>query len=255
MGGHESQISPIPPERYGDRFFKFICGITMSRERAENERNQQLSQTLREATGVQSPSEIGGTINDSRLGGVNMQPDASNPEGTDKVMEQAMREVDRGMRHGASEVGVPDRSITAYRDLEHAVDGSTLPVIGEAAENASNTSRTPSRMTPTPKPSHENITDRKPSLRSASMPSDGVGEIPPPTPPKTNSTLEPNETSLRRESWGGGPPPTPPKDDPNRGRFMDKALPLPPVASHAFSASPSRMAGEELERARNKNFG
>ncbi|KAI7666264.1 SAICAR synthase-like protein, partial [Hortaea werneckii] len=49
LGGHESQISPIPPERYGDRFVKFISGITMSRERAEKER---ISQSLENATGM-----------------------------------------------------------------------------------------------------------------------------------------------------------------------------------------------------------
>ncbi|KAK5132950.1 hypothetical protein LTR08_008313 [Meristemomyces frigidus] len=251
MGGHESQISPIPPERYGDRFIKFICGITMSRERAENERNQRMSQTLQDTTGIQSTSEIGGTINDSRLGGVNIQRDSSNPEGTEKVIEKAMREAERSKRHGASELGVPDRSITAYKDMEHAGDGSTLPVIGEAAENASTASRTPSRMTPTA--SHESITDRKPILGNANVPSDSIGEVPPPTPPKLNNMLASNDGFPRRESWGGGPPPTPPKDD-RRGRFLEKDLPLPPVATAVFSASPSRMAEEDLERARKKVY-
>ena len=248
MGGHESQISPIPPERYGDRFVKFICGITMSRERAENVR---LSQTLQDMIGIQSPSEIGGTINDSRLGGVNIQPDNSNPEGTDKVMEGAMREAERSKRHGANELGIPDRSITAYRDGDHGGDGSTLPVIGEAAEIASNASRTPSRMTPTPTPSHDSVPNRLSVLGNANMPSDTVGEIPPPTPPKTDSTLD---MSPRRESWGGEPPPTPPKDDRSRGRFLEKDLPLPPVASHALSASPSRMEERELQGARRQAY-
>ncbi|KAK5126408.1 hypothetical protein LTR85_010644 [Meristemomyces frigidus] len=243
MGGHDSQISPIPPDRYGDRFVRFISGITMSRERAEKER---LSQTLEQSSGLQIPEDLGGTINDPHLGGVNLQRDPANPAGTEKVMEKAMREVERSKKHGASEAGVPERSITSIRDGEQSpAEASTLPVIGEAAENASTTSRTPSKVTP--KPSHEELAGRQPVLGNANMPSDSVGEVPPPTPPKLGAMRNSNGQSLRRESWGGGPPPTPPKDD-RRGRFMDKDLPLPPVATHLFSASPSRM-DEEMERA------
>ncbi|KAF1352297.1 hypothetical protein BDV97DRAFT_293346, partial [Delphinella strobiligena] len=38
MSAPEAQISAIPPERYGDRFIKFISGITKTRERAEYEK-------------------------------------------------------------------------------------------------------------------------------------------------------------------------------------------------------------------------
>lgn len=38
-----TQISPVPPELYGDRFINFITGITMSKEEAEEK--QQASQT------------------------------------------------------------------------------------------------------------------------------------------------------------------------------------------------------------------
>lgn len=252
MGGHDSQISPIPPDRYGDRFIKFISGITMSRERAEKER---LSQRMEES-GIPNPnsSDVGGTIDDPSLGGVNLQRDPANPAGTERVMEKARREAERSKKLGASEVGVPDRSISSVRSGEQSpAEASTLPVIGEAAENASTASRTPSRITPTP--SHEDVGARRqhaPDLGNANMPSDSVGEIPPPTPPKTDGGVrKSNEQSLKRESWGGGPPPTPPKDD-RRGRFVDKDLPLPPVATHVFSASPSRMVDEEMEKARAK---
>ena len=144
MGGHDSQISPIPPDRYGDRFVRFISGITMSRERAEEER---LSQTLEQSSGLQIPADLGSTINDPHLGGVNMQRDPANPAGTERVMEKAMREAERSKKHGASEVGVPERSITSIRDGEQSpAEASTLPVIGEAAENGSTTSRTPNAI-------------------------------------------------------------------------------------------------------------
>jgi len=234
MGGHESQISPIPPDRYGDRFVRFISGITMSRERAEKER---LSQRLSTA-GIELPPGMEGTIDDPILGGVNLQRDHSNPEGTEKVMQKAERAAEKSRRHGANEDLIPDRSILAVRGAGDYADAATLPVIGEAAENASNASRT-ANVTPTP--SHEEIVARGPVIGNANVPSDSIGEVPPPTPPKLDSKIDFEDDSFGRRSWGGGPPPTPPKDDYNRGRLLDKNLPLPPVASKVFSASPSRM--------------
>ena len=39
MGGHEPEISPIPPVRYGERFVKFICSLTKAADVAEKERD------------------------------------------------------------------------------------------------------------------------------------------------------------------------------------------------------------------------
>ncbi|KKK25942.1 hypothetical protein ARAM_004852 [Aspergillus rambellii] len=47
LANDRTQISPIPPEGYGDRFINFIKRITMSKEEAER---QQDSQALREAS-------------------------------------------------------------------------------------------------------------------------------------------------------------------------------------------------------------
>lgn len=190
---------------------------------------------------------LAATFDDPNLGGVNIQHDDFDPAGTDVVMEQAMREADRSRRHGANESDIPDRSISAVRDA--GADGSTLPVIGEAAENASNNSRTPSGVTPSR--SREDVAARQPVLGDANMPADSIGDVPPPTPPKLDGTPDVDERSFKRESWGGGPPPTPPKDD-RRGRFPEKDLPLPPVATKVFSASPSRMVEEEMRNARAK---
>ena len=58
MGGNEPQISPIPPERYGDRFAKFIIRITKSRERAEHERvHEEEDVPDRSILAVRSPGE------------------------------------------------------------------------------------------------------------------------------------------------------------------------------------------------------
>lgn len=243
MGGHESQISPIPPERYGERFVKFIAGITMSRERAEQAR---LSQTLESSTGIRWPSGVfEPAIDDPRLGGVNIQRDPYNPAGTDQVMEKAERQAQRSKTMGANEANVPDRSLLAARGSGDVAEAATLPVIGEAAENASLASR---RVTPTP--SHEDVAE--PVLGNANMPKDSIGAVPPPTPPKPDGPIHPKDLLFQSERTSGGPPPTPPKDDGYRGRLNNRDLPLPPVATKVFSASPSRMVDEEIERARAK---
>jgi len=247
MGGHESQISPIPPDRYGDRFVKFISGITMSRERAEKDR---LSQALDAPAGIRaSSSVVEGTIDDPRLGGVNLQHDKHNPSGTEQVMDEAQHQADKSRRLCADEDDVPDRQITAVRSPgdPHA-EAATLPVIGEAVENGSNASRTPSRLSPTP--SQEHLRPR-PVLGTANMPAESLGEGPPPTPPKGDDgrTYGDGHGDVGRENWGGGPPPTPPKDDRSRGRpfSTDKSLPLLPpevAATKVLSASPARMVDE-----------
>ncbi|KAF2768582.1 SAICAR synthase-like protein [Teratosphaeria nubilosa] len=245
MGGHESQISPIPPERYGERFVKFIAGITMSREQAEKVR---LSTNLHSTAGIVIPPGIEGTLDDPRLS----SSKTANPPGTDKVMEEAELEAERSRRHGHSEAEAPDRTISAVRSPGEGIEAATLPVIGEAAESASNTSKTP-RITPTH--SYESLPPHQPVVGNANMPAEAVGEMPPPTPPKTDGTAEARDFDLGRGSWGGGPPPTPPKDAQQRdrrSRAMEKTLPLPPEiqATKVFSRSPSRLVEEEMEKAR-----
>ncbi|CAK1365931.1 unnamed protein product [Cercospora beticola] len=266
MGGHESQISPIPPERYGDRFIRFISGITMSRERAEQER---LSTTLEANAGITIPAGIEGTVRDERLGGMNLPPrDSTNPPGTEKVIRKAEHQAEKSRRKGSSEEDVPDRSIMAVRSPGDAQnDQVTLPVIGEAAENSSNVSRTPSRVTP--QQSEEKLWNNgTPIIGNANMPAEAIGEIPPPTPPKTDGSTD-RRSEEERRSWqsGGLPPPTPPKESRRMANatddsytdvgcfelprttkihgFQDKELPLPPTmvpAQKQFSASPADLS-------------
>ncbi|CAK3969714.1 Phosphatidylinositol 4-phosphate 5-kinase its3 [Lecanosticta acicola] len=131
MGGHESQISPIPPDRYGDRFVKFISGITMSRERAGKER---LSTTLESSTGIVVPPGIEGTVNDPKLGGMNIfRTESGNPPGTAEVMEKAEHIAEKSRRSGSREEEVRDRSIGTIRTPpgDGPAEAATLPVIGE----------------------------------------------------------------------------------------------------------------------------
>lgn len=260
MGSNESQISPIPPERYGDRFIKFISGVTMSRERAEHDR---LSKTIEAATGLILPPGVQPPIDDPHLGGCNLHQDKNNPPGTNRVIEKAERSAEKSTRRGHDEKDVPDRSLNTMNREDS--DGAVLPVIGEAAESSSQVSRTPPQ--PTPKASNDSFRRQRknhppvpPIIGNANMPSESIGEVPPPTPPKPEF-----EEREGRPSWGGGPPPTPPKDEKYRGRSSyesqnrlsvesrDKQLPsLPPVADLKLSASPTRADRDELAELRHR---
>jgi 1-phosphatidylinositol-4-phosphate 5-kinase len=263
MGGNESQISPIPPERYGDRFIKFISGMTMSRERAEHAR---LSRTLEAATGLILPPGIQPPIDDPVLGGCNLHQDKYNPPGTNRVIEKAERSAEKSTRRGADEKDVPERMLGSLARDDS--DGAVLPVIGEAAESSSQASRTPPPHA-TPKTSHENFSrlrrsnpQMQPIIGNANMQPESVGEVPPPTPPKQDGAFEEREG---RPSWGGGPPPTPPKDEKYRGRLSndshsrlsvesrDKDLPsLPNVATLKLSASPMRAERDDMAELRHR---
>lgn len=279
LSSPESQISAIPPERYGDRFIKFISGITKTRERAEAEKEQQLDQGNPRVN--QAISNIEGTLDDPKLTGVNILKNKDqNPAGTDKVMRKAEKQAEKSRLRGASEDDIPDRAIGAVRSPHAENDNMiTLPVIGEAAENGSPSSRTPAH-TITPQRSKESFRGRdgssQPSTQAvfgnAEMASQTLGEVPPPTPPKTDGP--PSRRSAESERHGRqvnnfSRPLTPPKDDryglrgdersrpptpPKDEKYgVDKALPLPPqTASTRLCASPSRAGEDEMEALRTR---
>ncbi|KAK4612970.1 Phosphatidylinositol 4-phosphate 5-kinase its3 [Fulvia fulva] len=245
MGGHESQISPIPPDRYGDRFVRFISGITMSRERAHQEKEQEKERVTSQVevnAGVLAPAGIANTLDDPALGGINMyKADASNPPGTAEVMRKAEHQAEKSRRRGSHEEDVPERTIGAVRSpLDPPGEQATLPVIGEAAESASNNSRHA-----TPSASHEDVYNKNQViLGNANMPSEALGDIPPPTPPKMDGSVD-RRSLEERQSWGGRPPPTPPKDE-RHSRTFGKDLPLPP-ATKTLSHSPNRLGELDFE--------
>jgi 1-phosphatidylinositol-4-phosphate 5-kinase len=209
LSNQESQISAIPPERYGDRFLKFISGNTKTREAAEREKQQ----------------EAANAINDPQLTGINLtQRDRIS---TERVMEKAEHQAERSRQHGASEEDVPDRSMHIVRSpsAERGELGTTLPVVEEAAESSSTGGRS-GRSTET------NLQPPAPPLKDSVRSRDTSHHRPPPTPPKDSAAnsedrppTPPKDASYNNRHSG---PPTPPKE--GRGRARDKELPtLPPM--------------------------
>jgi 1-phosphatidylinositol-4-phosphate 5-kinase len=177
----ESQISAIPPERYGDRFIRFISGITMSKEEAEKQQAEE----------AQKP----------------------NKSATDVVMEKAERQAEISVAKGSSEENVPERKLNTVRSpsADRGELGYTLPVVEEAAESGSvggrsgkSASSDPASaqpgLRPPPTPPKDQGKDwNEPEERPPTPPKDKFKRNPegPPTPPKDEKYRRMEEVGVR----------------------------------------------------------
>jgi 1-phosphatidylinositol-4-phosphate 5-kinase len=238
----ESQISPIPPERYGDRFVRFISGITKSLETALQEK----------ADKVMSPIELGQPAGEGRAS--NNYDGAERGElvrsPTDNVMAKAEKQAEKSRDDlNKSEGSAPDRSLSTMRSPSpdrQDNGGFTLPVLEEVGESSStgHGSRSSNRSLQTPTPSPKRRSRSRSQSRSrgrdrAESPASSVRSHQRYRHSQMDGTRD-EMTDLERDKMlPSTPPRTPPKDskstsldDRPRSRFekvnKDKALPLPP---------------------------
>ena len=118
MSHDKKQISPIPPENYGERFIKFITGLTMTAEEAEREKQS---------------GQFDGMHRQTSFG--------LSRKSTDKVVHQAEKQAIKTKRQGADEETTPDRTLTSVRspsaEMGVGMGGQTLPVVEEDGEAGS----------------------------------------------------------------------------------------------------------------------
>ena len=118
MSNNKSQISPIPPEEYGDRFVKFISGLTMTKEEQERE--------------VYSQDQLDGSIDTTRH---------SRKSHENKVIQKAEKEAHKTEKEGAVEDPQRDRTMGVIRspsaERSGGMQGATLPVVEEDGEGGS----------------------------------------------------------------------------------------------------------------------
>lgn len=150
MSNNKSQISPVPPEEYGERFVKFITGHTMTAEEAEREK--------------QSGEHLDGAHRQTSFG--------LSRKSTDKVVQKVEKQAQKTEQQGANEETTPDRTITSMRstsaEIQGGVGGQTLPVVEEDGEAGSRDH------------SPNNQKDKFPGERGVSPP---LPERTPPPPP------------------------------------------------------------------------
>jgi 1-phosphatidylinositol-4-phosphate 5-kinase len=211
MANTESQISAIPPERYGDRFVRFISGVTKTKEAAEREKQHEAANTGAEPV----------------IPGINSS--SSQQHSTDRVLEKAELQAERSRQRGRSEDNVPDRDIRAVRSpsAERGELGTTLPVVEEVGESSSVGGR---------------------SNRSAS---DGNGNLSTSAPPlkETHLGIPIRSRSRTRDENPGRPPPTPPKDSGTAA--SEGRPPTPPTddfSHHRHSGPPTPPKEKRVER-------
>ncbi|KAI1351963.1 hypothetical protein F5Y01DRAFT_101876 [Xylaria sp. FL0043] len=206
LSNDRSQISALPPEEYGERFLKFMSGITMSPEEAareEKDRAAAAASTMSSTVEGQAPPAMPTYLPPA-------PPDMRSPTSPEPnpTVEKALRMATKREKDIAEEDQVPERKITtsvappAGRTNSHTV----LPVVEESAEAASLGGRSrgestsePRPFTPSPRERQDGFTDLGPH---------GIGGRGPPTPPKT-SYIEPMKARVSREDLDKALPPLP----------------------------------------------
>lgn len=131
MSAPKTQISPIPPEPYGDRFMKFISGLVKTKEEVEREAeaSQQLNTSL---------DNTHANTNSDHLG---KSGKGIARRSTEKVIQEAEEQARKSEDRGAVEVEKRDRTLAAVRsssaDRGNGISGQTLPVVDEDGEATS----------------------------------------------------------------------------------------------------------------------
>ncbi|KAJ0161577.1 Phosphatidylinositol 4-phosphate 5-kinase its3 [Colletotrichum tanaceti] len=192
----KTKISALPPEQYGDRFFNFVEGITMSPEEAIREK-QRKDQEQIEAAAAAERQRVASWSSSMRRRSTttnippmpNYQPPPTppgapmSPEARETV-DRAQQDARRSERHGASEASVPDMVLSTAKMTERRESGGQgapiLPIVEEAAEASSLGGRSRgggSRDGDDYRP----MAPAKPGMESRFA---GLRDYAPPTPPK-----------------------------------------------------------------------
>ncbi|KAL7619574.1 Phosphatidylinositol-4-phosphate 5-kinase [Parahypoxylon ruwenzoriense] len=192
LSSDRTQISALPPEEYGDRFIKFMSGITMSPEEAEKDaqdreaaaalaaETESANQDTLRAPGSSSAPPVPSYLPPAPPGMRSANSPEPNPV-LEKALKKAAKEKDTAIEEQARERKMTTAvSPTGGRSSSHAV----LPVVEETAEAGSvggqsrGDSASESRpFTPSPTERQDGFTDLGPH---------GIGGKGPPTPPKTS---------------------------------------------------------------------
>lgn len=242
LSSDRTQISALPPEEYGERFIKFMEGVTMSSEEAERDALDR-ENAIRLAQAENEEESIGHDLPHS-----NSAPPAPTylppaPPGLrsprspepNPVLEKASRKAMKREKDVAKEHDVPERKISTANSNGLNPQGkgnshTVLPVVEETAEAGSESGRsrgerangnrplTPSRMEAPSVTRPDGFTDLGPH---------GIGGRGPPTPPKS-SYLNTVGSYGRKRSGSGASGASSIGSIP-RGRLskesLDKALP------------------------------
>lgn len=132
----KQQISPVPSYPYGNRFVKFITGVTKTREEGEREAVEELGQAQVDAPN--SPTDRTSSSH-HRTNSGHMYRTITENTVVQKAETQAMKTEARG----ASEETVPERTLSSISRPSNEQErlngdrGMTLPIVDEVGESSS----------------------------------------------------------------------------------------------------------------------
>ena len=138
-----SQISPIPPEGYGERFIKFMTGITMTKEEAERRAAERGGLPNGEAdAGIRShrPGDTTQSFDGARSSRDSAELAPQSPAVV-RTMQKAHNEADKSEKRRSNDEEPADRTLGTIRspsvEMAHGGIGATLPIVEEVGEAGS----------------------------------------------------------------------------------------------------------------------
>lgn len=145
---NRSQISPIPPEQYGDRFLNFVTGITMTKEEALRRRQtgeSALSEVAPIGVAISQRTSLADPHSSLDVDRSNEKMAAKSPPGSPMAVEHTMAKAQKQVDRETSEKGrrrseeeKPQRTLLTTEDANR---NTLLPVVseenGESSRNGS----------------------------------------------------------------------------------------------------------------------
>lgn len=168
LSSDRTQISALPPDQYGDRFYNFVEGITMSSEEAQREeiRREQEAMEARQSADERSTKTNKQTVPPMPTHLPPVPPGASPRLEPKETIDMANKEA---QKRPSSEAAPPERTIKTVsvptENRNSAQQERILPVVEEHSEGSRNGSRgrSDSQSAPTrpatPPPSKEEGVD------------------------------------------------------------------------------------------------
>ncbi|KAI0127995.1 hypothetical protein BJ170DRAFT_580766 [Xylariales sp. AK1849] len=221
LSSDRGQISALPPDEYGERFIKFMAGVTMSPEEAVRDEQDRQAAAAAAAAEMGEEAERNPSSNHTLPPAPTYLPPAppgmrspGSPE-PNPTVEKALRMATRREKDIAKEDDVPERYISTTSSAAASGSGkgnphAVLPVVEETAEavsvsgvsvrsrgDSASGSRpfTPSPMETPGTMRADGFTDLGPH---------GIGGRGPPTPPKTNFLFPESAYEVNRSRSGSG---------------------------------------------------
>lgn len=211
MSAPKTQISPVPPELYGERFVKFISGLAKTKE--EVEREAEASEQLNNSFDTTNANTNADHLGKSSKGIARRS--------TDKIIEKAEKQARKSEDRGAIEDERRDRTITAVRspsaERSNGIGGQVLPIVEEDGEANSREDSLRDGKGPQPGQRAVNVRqddatrDRPDYTREKTIPRDKAAAILEQATGAAQVQAAKGDASPR-EAESDVPPPTPEKD-------------------------------------------